>query len=280
MRRTARVRALRTLGATAVAAMAFGSSAPGARAGEDRPPALREVDIDQRLGEPLPLDLVFRDEEGRQVRLGEYFGKKPVILTLVYYECPMLCTLVLNGLVSALDVLTFDAGRQFEIVTVSIDPGETPELAARKKKEYLERYGRETARQGWHFLTGDEAAIRDLARAAGFRYTYDPATGLFAHGSAIMVATPEGKLARYFYGVQYAPRDLRFAIIEASENRIGSVVDHVLLFCYKYDPATGKYGAAVLNIVRAGGVLTILCLGTYLLVMWRREARAAGASAA
>jgi protein SCO1/2 len=238
---------------------------------ENLPPVLREVGFDQRLGEPVPLDLAFRDEQGRSVRLGDYFGEKPVVLALVYYECPMLCTLTLNGLVSALDVLAFDAGQEFEVVTLSFEPKETPEMAAAKKATYLERYERPGAEQGWHFLTGDADAVGGLTEAVGFRYAWDEVTGQYAHPSGIVVLTPDGRIARYLYGIEYAPKDLRLALIEASEGRIGSPVDQVVLFCYRYDPETGKYGAAVMRIVRAAGALTLAAMATFWIVMWRRE---------
>jgi len=235
------------------------------------PPDLQEIRIDQNLDAQVPLDLAFTDSGAGAVKLGDFFGRKPVVLALVYYECPMLCTMVLNGLVSSLSVLPFDAGDQFDVVAVSIDPGEGPELAAAKKAEYLARYGREGGAAGWHFLTGREEEIRRLASAVGFRYRYVPERDEYAHASAIMVLTPQGRLARYFYGIEYPPRDLRFALVEASENRIGSLADQVLLFCYRYDPATGKYGAATYALVRTGGVLTVLGLGAFVLVMRRRE---------
>jgi protein SCO1/2 len=239
----------------------------------NRTAILSEVGIDQRLNEQVPLDLVFRDETGAPVELERYFGKRPVILTLVYYECPMLCTLVLNGLLSALRTLTFDVGKQFDVVTVSFDPDEKPDLAAKKKENVLAGYRREGAEAGWHFLTGDADAIRRLASAVGFRYQRDPGSGEFAHAAAIMVLTPQGKLARYFYGVEYAPRDLRLGLIEAAEGRIGNAVDQVLLYCYRYDPHTGRYSAAVMNLVRAGGLVTVLGLGAFMFVLWRRDAR-------
>lgn len=241
---------------------------------DGRPPILRNVGIAQRLGAPLPLDLSFRDEDGRTVRLGDYFGKKPVVLVLAYYNCPMLCTQVLNGLLSAMRVLSLDAGRDFEVVTVSFDPRDTPADAAAKKKPYVERYGRPGAAAGWHFLTGENAAIAGLSEAVGFRYAWDERTNQFAHGSAIFVAAPDGRLSRYLFGIEYAPRDLRLALIEASAGRIGTpVLDHVLLFCYRYDPATGKYGAVVMNMVRLGGVAAVLILTAFLTIMWRRDHR-------
>jgi protein SCO1/2 len=238
------------------------------------PKALREVGIDQKLNEQLPLNLVFRDENGQVVKLGDYFGKKPAVLSLVYYDCPMLCTQVLNGMVSAFKVLSFKAGSEFEVVTVSFDSSETSQLAAAKKKtyiNYLPEEKRASAIKGWHFLTGNQENIKQLTDAVGFRYHFDEATNQFAHASAIYVATPQGKLARYFYGIEYAPRDLRLGLIEASDNKIGSPVDQLLLYCYHYDPATGKYGAAVMNMVRLGGILTVAGFVVLLLALRRRR---------
>jgi protein SCO1/2 len=237
------------------------------------PDILRDVGIDQKLNAQLPLDAVFRDEEGREVRLGAYFGDKPVIVNLVYFECPMLCTLVLNGLASALDVLQFDVGKEFEIVTISFDPREGPALAAAKKRTYLQRYRRPGAEAGWHFLTGTQASIERLAKAVGFRYAFDPERQQYAHAAGIVMATPQGRVARYFYGVEYAPRDLRLGLVEAAESKIGSPVDQFLLFCYHYDPRTGRYGAAIMNIVRLGGALTLLVLGGFIALMLYRDAR-------
>lgn len=237
------------------------------------PPMLREVGIDQKLGTPLPLDLVFRDDTGQTIQLQQYFDQKPVILAFVYYECPMLCTQVLNGLVESLRTLSFDVGKQFDVITVSFDPGETPKLAAGKKANYLKQYERSGAAAGWHFLTGDSAAIRQLTGAAGFRYQYDASTDQFAHASGIMVITPQGKIARYFYGIEYPARDLRLALIEASENKIGSPVDQLLLYCFHYDPLTGKYGLVIMNVLRVAGIATVLALGTFMLVMFRRDRR-------
>ena len=236
-----------------------------------RPPLLTEVGIDQKLNEQIPLDLNFRDETGKAVRLREYFGEKPVILVLAYYECPMLCTQVLNGLTRSLQGMTLDMGKEFNVVTVSINPRETTELAAAKKRVYAGIYGRLLAEQGWHFLTGEQPAIQELARAVGFRYAYDPESGQYAHASVIMVLTPEGRLSRYFFGIQYASRDLRLSLVEASAGKIGSAVDQLLLFCYHYDPATGKYGLVILNIVRAAGLATVLAIGGFIWVLLRRE---------
>ena len=242
-------------------------------AADSRPPILRDVGIEQRLGQSLPLDAIFQDETGQPVRLGQYFGKRPVILVLAYYNCPMLCTQVFNGLTSALRVLSFDAGKQFDVVAVSFDPHDRPADAAAKKKAYVEQYGRPGAAAGWHFLTGNETSIARVTQAVGFRYRYDESIGQFAHGSGISIATPEGKLSRYFYGIEYAPRDLRLGLVEASNSRIGSPVDQILLFCYHYDPKIGKYSAAILGLVRWGGVAAVLILSTFLAVMWRRDRR-------
>ena len=225
------------------------------------PTALRDVRIEQKLNQQLPLDLVFRDENGEQVKLGKYFGHKPVVLALVYYDCPMLCTQILNGMVTSFRVLPFQIGNEFDVVTISFDPRETAALAASKKKiyiDYLPDKLQTGANAGWHFLTGDPANIERIADAVGFRYHYDEATKQFAHASAIMVATPEGKLSRYFYGVEYPPRDLRLGLIESSQHKIGSLSDELLLYCYHYDPATGKYGAAIMRVMRVAGVITLL----------------------
>lgn len=236
-----------------------------------RPPGLANVGIEQHLNEQIPPDLTFRDESGKTVRLGDYFGKRPMILNLVYFNCPMLCGEVLSGLTSTLRVLKFDLGREFEVITVSFDPRETPQIAAEKKKQYLERYGRKGAEQGWHFLTGQQDAIAALTKSAGFQYEYDAKTDQFAHTTAIMVLTPRGKIAQYYYGVEYPPKDLRLGLIEASQNKIGNLVDQVLLYCYHYDPATGKYGAAIMRVVRLAGLATILFLGTFIVIMFRRD---------
>ncbi len=238
------------------------------------PSALQGVGIDQKLDQQLPLQLTFRDESGRDVKLSTFFQtKKPVILALVYYRCPMLCTQILNGLESSLKAVSFNPGQDFEVVSVSFDPKDTPELAASKKQMYLRRYGRANTANGWHFLTGDEANIKALTDAAGFHFKYDPKTDQFAHASGIMILTPEGRLSRYFYGVEYAPRDVRLGLVEASENKIGNPVDQMLLFCYHYDPATGKYGAIVINMVRFAGAAFVLISGTFLVIVFRRDFR-------
>jgi len=235
------------------------------------PPGLRNVSLEQRLNQQVPLNLTFRDDSGREMPLSSYFGGKPVILAMVYYQCPMLCTQILNGLAISLRAMSLESGRDFEVVAVSIDPTETPDLAARKKTEYLRRYAKSST--GWHFLTGAEPQIHQLAEAVGFRYAYDPRTKQYAHASAIMVLTPEGRLSRYFYGIEYAPRDLRLGLVEASQGRIGSPVDQVLLYCYHYDPTTGKYSAIVMNIIRLAGAFTIVIFGSLLVWMWRRDLR-------
>jgi protein SCO1 len=235
-----------------------------------RPPGLKNVGIEQHLNEQIPAELTFQDENGNPVRLADYFGKKPMILNLVYYQCPMLCGEVLSGLESALRVLKFDVGNQFDVLTVSFDPRETPAMATAKKTEFLKRYGRPGATQGWHFLTGPQQSIDALTKAAGFQYEYDANSGQFAHTTAIMVLTPEGRIAQYYYGVEYAPKDLRLGLIQASQNKIGNIVDQVLLYCYHYDPATGKYGAVVMRILRLAGAATILTLGLFMIVMFRR----------
>jgi protein SCO1/2 len=247
------------------------ATGPAAPPADSRPAALREVGFDQRLGEPLPLDAAFVDETGKAVRLGDYFGRRPVVLSLAYYGCPMLCTLSLNGLASALKTLSFDAGREFDVVTVSFEPKETPAQAAAAKKTYLERYGRPAAASGWHFLTGDAAAVAQVTRAVGFRYVWDEETSQYAHPTGVVVATPQGRIARYLYGVEYAPKDLRFAVVEASSGRVGSPVDQLLLYCYEYDPVRGRYGAAILRTVRFLGILTVLGLVTLIAVLRYRE---------
>ncbi len=238
---------------------------------DTRPKALQKVGFDQRLNQQLPLDLKFRDEMGRDVRLGQYFGKRPVILAMVYYQCPMLCTLVLNGLTTALTVVRFNAGREFDVVAISFDPKETPVMAAAKKRTYLNRYNRPGTEDGWHFLTGDQGSVDAITQATGFRYAWDPELKQFAHASAIMLITPEGKISKYFYGIEYGPNDLRLGLVEASKNKIGNAVDQVLLYCYHYDPATGKYGAIALRIMRLAAGATVLVLGMFVFVMVKRD---------
>ncbi len=241
---------------------------------QDRLPGpLAEVGFDQRLGEQIPLDLRFLDESGQEVTLGRYFGQRPVILALVYYECPMLCSMVLNGMVSSLRALSFDPGSEFEVLVVSFDPGETPDLAQKAKQIYLNLFDRPGTEAGWHFLTGGDAAIRALTRSVGFRYVYLPEDDQFAHAAGILTLTPEGRVARYHYGVEYAPRDVRLGLVEAADNQIGSMVDQVLLYCFHYDPTTGKYSAAAMNILRLAAASTVIVLGWFLLRQWRRDRR-------
>jgi protein SCO1/2 len=234
----------------------------------------REITIEQKLNEQVPLDLTFHDESGRTVQLREYFGKKPVLLTLVYYECPSLCGLVLQGLLKSLRVLKYTPGDQFDIVTVSINPKETPALAAAKKQNFLKEYGRLDAANGWHFLTGEEPQIRRLADAVGFRYVYDPKSGQYAHAAGVMLLTPDGKVSRYFYGIEYSPRDLRMGIIDASQGKVGSPVEKIILFCYQYDPTTGKYSLAILRVVQLSSAFTVLLVGGFMVLQFYREKRA------
>jgi len=234
-----------------------------------RPPGLLNVGIEQHLDEQIPADLNFRDETGKPVRLGDYFGKKPMILNLVYYNCPMLCGEVLSGLESAMRVLKFDVGKEYDVLTVSFDPRETSDMATKKKSEFLKRYGRAGADQGWHFLTGQQESIDALTKAAGFQYQYDPKTGQFAHATAIVLLTPGGKITQYYYGVEYAPKDLRLGLIQASQNKIGTLADQVLLYCYHYDPNTGKYGAIISRVLQLSALATILGLGTLMIVLIR-----------
>jgi protein SCO1 len=237
------------------------------------PAPLREIGFDQNIGQRVPLDTVFRDEAGRPVRLGEYFGRRPVVLVFAYYDCPMLCTLVINGLSSALAVVSLNPGRDFEIVTVSFDPRDTPATASVKKAAYLERYKRAGAAEGWHFLVGDQPAIDALTRAAGFRYVWDRDTKQFAHPTGVIVLTPDGRLARYLFGIEYGPRDLRFGIVEASEGRVGTPADALLLYCFHYDPMTGRYGFVIMRAIRLAGGATVLAIGSFIVIMVRRERR-------
>jgi protein SCO1/2 len=237
------------------------------------PELLQEVGLDQKLNTQVPLNLKFRDEDGRVVTLGDYFGKRPVILTLNYFECPMLCTEVLNGLVSALGVMNFSVGKEFDVVTVSFDPRDTPERARLKKAAYLGRYKRPGSESGWHFLTGSDHEIAALTRAVGFRYAYNAKVGQFAHASGVMVATPEGRLSHYFYGIEYGPRDLRLALVEASNHKIGTAVDQVLLACFHYDPSSGRYSMAVMTAVRAAGLAMVGLIAGAIVLMRRRERR-------
>jgi protein SCO1/2 len=245
--------------------------------GEDLPTELEDVGFDQRLGEMVPLDLRFTDETGRDIELGSLFGERPVLLALVYYDCPMLCPMILEGLTKALRPLTFDPGKEFEVVVVSFDARETAAMAAATKATHLERYGRPGTETGWHFLTGSEASIEALTDTVGFRFTYSPKTDQFAHTAGIVALTPEGQVARYFYGVEYPPKSVRLGLVEAADNKIGSVVDQVLLYCFHYDPETGTYTAVAMNIMRLGALVTVALLGLFLLIQLKRERRVAAA---
>jgi protein SCO1 len=256
------------LSATVSAQMNNGIMAPPANT---RPPRLVNVGIEQHLDAQVPPDLTFRDETGKSVKLGDYFGHKPLILNLVYYNCTMLCGEALAGLASAMRLVKFDVGNEFDVVTVSFDPRETPEMAVAKKKDYVGRYGRANAAAGWHFLTGQPDSINALTKAVGFQYQYDAKTNQYAHATAIMVLTPQGRVSRYFYGVDFPPKDLRMGLVEASHGKIGNAVDAVLLYCYHYDPETGKYGAIVANILRLAAGTTILLLGGLLFILWRLD---------
>ncbi len=236
-----------------------------------RPPYLQNVGIEQRLDAQVPPDLAFVDDTGRSVKLGDYFGKKPLILNLVYYNCTMLCGEALAGLAGSMKMIKFDVGNEFDVVTVSFNPKETTADAAAKKAEYIKRYGRMSAARGWHFLTGSAESINALTKAVGFQYQYDATRNQYAHATAIMVLTPQGHISRYFYGVDFPPKDLRMGLVEASHEKIGNAVDQVLLYCYHYDPATGKYGAVVSNMLKLGGGLTIILLGGLILILFRLE---------
>jgi len=238
------------------------------------PPQLVDVTFEQRLNQQLPLDTPFRDETDRAVALSDYFGQRPVVLAFVYYQCPMLCTQVMNGISSALKVVPFTPGKDFEVVYVSFDPRDTPQAAARKKTALLADYQQTSTAAGWHFLSGDEASIRQVTSAAGFNYRWDEATGQFAHVSGVLVATADGRLSRYFYGVEYSPKELRMALVESGDGKVGSLVDTLLLYCYHYNPADGRYGAIEMNLVRLGGAVTALFLCGFIFLMRRRESQA------
>jgi protein SCO1 len=241
------------------------------RAQSTMPAQLRDIGVDQKLNSVVPADIHVIDESGRRVAIGEYFGERPVILSLVYYKCPMLCNLVLNGMLRAFRAISLEAGKDFDVVTVSFDPRDTPAVAAEKKKEDLAKYGRPAAAAGWHFLTADESDIQRLASSVGFRYTYDDESQQFIHASAIMVLTPDRRLSRYFYGVEYSPRDLRLALVESSNFRIGTPVDQILLFCFHYDPSTGRYGLLITRTIRFAGILTVLALAGGILLLSRNS---------
>jgi protein SCO1 len=239
-----------------------------------KPPGLQFVGIEQHLNADVPADLEFRDELGNSVKLSDYFGHgRPVILNLGYYQCPMLCSELLEGLVGSMKALTFNVGQDFDVVTVSFDPRETTEMAAAKKRDIMKRYGRANADKGWHFLTGKADQINALTKAVGFQYQFDPKTEQYAHATAIVMLTPDHRVSGYFYGVEFSPKDLRLGLVEASQSRVGNIGDQVLLYCYHYDPRTGKYGAVISNILKLGGLSTMLILGTFMFVMFRADRR-------
>jgi len=246
------------------------------QADQPRPSAVPAVGIDQHLNGQVPLDVTFRDEAGGVVRLGDYLTTRPVILVFAYYQCPMLCPLVLDGVVKSLRVLSFTAGKEFAVVTVSFAPQETPPLAAAKKEQIMRQYARPDTAAGWHFLTGDTAAITRLTQAVGFRYMYDKQYEQYAHAAGIVILTPHGRIARYFYGIEFAPRDVRLGLVEAAANKIGSLADQLLLLCYHYDPTSGKYTALTLNALRVGGALTVVGLGMLIVlaIRWEKTRRA------
>ncbi len=258
----------------------YGEKTMGEPAQDHLPDVLNTVKIDQRLGQQLPLDASFRDETGKAVKLGDYFGKLPVILSLVYYQCQILCMEDLNGLVGALEMVNLTPGKDFQIVIVSIDPAETPAIAAAKKAVYVKRYGRPDTAGGWHFLTGEQPAIKALAEGVGFGYVRLPQPAgkppLFAHASSIEVVTPEGRMAQYYLGVEYSPRDLQLGLVEASHNTIGSPVDNILTYCYRYDPKLNRHSLVIARIVQAGCLLTVLGLGSFMVVSFRRDFKGKG----
>jgi protein SCO1/2 len=249
----------------------LGDQAPPA---QQQPAILKEIGIDQKLGEQVPLDAHFKDENGKDVSIRDYTGDKPIVLNLVYYGCPMLCGQVLNGLTRSLRALPMEPGKDFKVLTISFDPKEKPELAAEKKKNYLKEYRNENAKDNWHWLTGSEDQIKRVTNAVGFRYVWDEKFQQFAHGSGIMVLTPEGKVSRYFYGIEYSPKDMRLGITEAANGKVGSLADKVLLFCFHYDPSASKYTLSVLRLIQVGGSITLIALVTFLFTMFRKEFRA------
>jgi protein SCO1/2 len=263
----------RTLPLIFLASSAFAQ--PGLPAAEV-PAQLRDVGFDQNLDQMLPLDVEFTDERGRTVKIGDYFGKRPVVLSFVYYGCPMLCLQSLSSLAATLGVVAENPGEDFEVVSISIDPRETPALALEKKAHYVERSGKPSIAAGWHYLTGTEANILRLTKAAGFRYAWDESAQQYAHPAGIVVATPHGKVSRYLFGIDYGPRDLRLALLDATEGKIGSPLKRVLLYCYHYDLATGRYSLAIMRIVQVAGAATALSLGMMIFIWTRRERRQVG----
>ena len=269
-----RLRRVHAIGAMVMVFLWAGSGVASAQLVEQVPEALEEVGITEHLDAKLPMDLEFRDEDGLSVTLGSFFdGERPVILTLNYYRCPMLCGLMLNGLVDGLDQMEWTPGQEFEIVTVSINPLETPALAKEKKQNYIKRYGRPSAMTGWHFLTGNEPEIDRLAETVGFRFVYDPVEQQYAHAAAIFVCTPDGRVARYLYGIEYPPKRLKLGLLEASEGKIGTTLDQLILYCYHYDPTNRRYSPVAMNIMRVGGGATAAILAVALGMFWFREWR-------
>lgn len=277
---------VRTLALAAVLALLGGLAAPAAGQfgpprpapitspdGGDRPAAIEEVAFEQRLGARVPMDVPLTDEAGRTVTLAEVGEGRPILLVPAYYECPMLCNMVLGSVMSSLGVLELDAGRDFEVAVVSFDPGETPAMAAAEKARHLTRYDRPGAGDGFHFLTGEAPAVEAVMDAIGFRYAYEPERDEWAHAAGLVILTPDGTVARYHYGIEYPPRDVRLGLVEAAGGAVGSAVDEVLLYCLRYDPASGRYSLAILNLVRAGGVLTVAGIGLFMFVSWRRGRR-------
>jgi protein SCO1/2 len=261
--------------------LVLAASAFPARAQQNAPlPILKQVGITQNLNVQIPANLAFRDETGQTVRIGDFFGKKPIVLSLVYFDCPALCTEVLNGELRTMKAISLDLGKDFEAVTVSFEPKDTSALAKAKRDVYAGQYGRPNAAPHWHFLTGEQSSIDELTNVAGFRYAYDSSIRQYAHAAAILILTPDGRIDRYFYGVQYPARDFRLGLVEASEGKIGTVTDQAMLFCYQYDPMTGKYGLIVMNVVRAAGGLTVLAIGLFMLLMFRRDKKRAGIGSA
>jgi protein SCO1/2 len=244
---------------------------PAAAQQSTTPEILKRVGIQQNLNSQIPPNLEFRDESAKTVRIGDYFGKKPIVLSLVYFECPALCTEVLNGQLRTMNAISLNLGSDFEAITVSFEPKDTPTLAKAKRDVYIGQYGRPGAVDHWHFLTGEQQSIDALTKVAGFQYAYDPAIKQFAHAAAIMVLTPEGRIDRYFYGVIYPARDFRLGLVEASQGKIGTITDHAMLYCYQYDPMTGKYGVVIINVLRISGGLTVLALGIFMTIMFLRE---------
>lgn len=271
--RTALVFAVVLLALSPVPAAAQQSRPDTGPAASQPLPILKEVGIDQKLNAKLPLDAEFSDEQGAPVKLGQFFGPRPVVLALVYYTCPMLCTQVLSGLAGSLQGVTFTVGKEYEVVIVSFNPGETPAMAVERKNNFVSRYIRAADASHIHFLTGRETSIKALTSAVGFRYVFDQASGQYAHPASIMVVTPDGRMSRYLYGVEFAPRDLKLALVEASAGKVGTMVDQALLLCYHYDPETGRYGLVIMNFVRAGGALTVLAMGLWIGLSLRRERR-------